>query len=231
MALNINHPADTITPTSGTLNVVGTLQAGGSTVRTGTVAIADGGTGQTSANAALNALLPSQASANGKVLTSDGTDASWVTPTVTGLPTFAVLGSNQSTTTSYVDLTGFSFTGDANKTYIVELIGSFNGSGTTSAPFLALTVPGTSTVVGSSFYPGLNGSNPQPVNSSDQIASAAIVATNPTIRVGSSTTLPVQGRWVVKMDGTGGTVKMRAATRASTGNILAGTVFSYVKVN
>jgi hypothetical protein len=44
---------------------------------TGTVAIANGGTGQTTANAAFNALAPSQTSANGKYLKSDGTNTSW----------------------------------------------------------------------------------------------------------------------------------------------------------
>lgn len=44
---------------------------------TGVVAIANGGTGQTTANAAFNALAPSQASANGKYLKSDGTNTSW----------------------------------------------------------------------------------------------------------------------------------------------------------
>lgn len=39
--------------------------------------LTSGGTGQTTANAALNALLPSQASANGKYLKSDGTNSSW----------------------------------------------------------------------------------------------------------------------------------------------------------
>jgi hypothetical protein len=44
---------------------------------TGTVAIANGGTGQTSANAALNALLPLQLGSGGKFLKTDGTDTSW----------------------------------------------------------------------------------------------------------------------------------------------------------
>jgi len=44
---------------------------------TGTLAINKGGTGQTTANAAFNALVPSQASASGKYLKSDGTDTSW----------------------------------------------------------------------------------------------------------------------------------------------------------
>ena len=44
---------------------------------TGTLAIANGGTGQTTANAALNALLPSQTSNANKYLQTDGTNTSW----------------------------------------------------------------------------------------------------------------------------------------------------------
>jgi len=44
---------------------------------TSTLAIAKGGTGQTTANAAFNALAPSQTSASGKYLKSNGTDTSW----------------------------------------------------------------------------------------------------------------------------------------------------------
>ena len=44
---------------------------------TGTLAIANGGTGQTTANAAFNALVPSQTSASGKYLKSDGTNTAW----------------------------------------------------------------------------------------------------------------------------------------------------------
>ena len=44
---------------------------------TGTLAIANGGTGQTTANAALNALLPVQTSNANKYLQTDGTNTSW----------------------------------------------------------------------------------------------------------------------------------------------------------
>lgn len=44
---------------------------------TGTLDLANGGTGQTTANGALNALLPAQSGNNGKLLTTDGTNASW----------------------------------------------------------------------------------------------------------------------------------------------------------
>lgn len=46
----------------------------------GTLGIAKGGTGEATANDALNALLPDQTGNNGKVLSTDGTDASWASP-------------------------------------------------------------------------------------------------------------------------------------------------------
>lgn len=45
---------------------------------TGTLPIANGGTGQTTANAALNALVPSQAGVKGRVLMTDGNNTSWM---------------------------------------------------------------------------------------------------------------------------------------------------------
>ncbi len=59
-----------LTPATGTTGAV-TLA--------GTLGVANGGTGQTTANAALNALLPSQASNSGKVLSTDGANTSWIT--------------------------------------------------------------------------------------------------------------------------------------------------------
>ena len=44
-----------------------------------TLAIASGGTGQTTANTAFNALAPSQTSNSGKYLTTDGSNTSWAT--------------------------------------------------------------------------------------------------------------------------------------------------------
>lgn len=54
---------------------------------TGTVAIANGGTGQTTANNAFNALAPSQTGNSGKYLTTNGTDASWATISSAGTVT------------------------------------------------------------------------------------------------------------------------------------------------
>jgi len=67
-----NFAAGTITA-----NLTGNASGTAANV-TGTVAIANGGTGQTSANDAVNALLPSQAANSGKVLSTDATNTSWI---------------------------------------------------------------------------------------------------------------------------------------------------------
>jgi len=65
------------TPSSGTLtNATGLPLTSGVT---GTLPIANGGTGQTTANTAFNALVPSQTSNSGKYLTTDGSNTSWAT--------------------------------------------------------------------------------------------------------------------------------------------------------
>ena len=77
------------TVTSVGMSVPSFLSVSGSPVTTsGTLAvtysgtalpIANGGSGQTTANAALNAFLPAQATHSGKVLQTDGTNTSWQT--------------------------------------------------------------------------------------------------------------------------------------------------------
>jgi hypothetical protein len=81
----------------------------------GTLPIGNGGTGQTTAGAAINALLPTQTSQTGRYLTTDGTNPSWA----------AVPAPNNGTLTMNVSGTGLSgsatFTADqaGNSTFTV----------------------------------------------------------------------------------------------------------------
>ena len=74
----------------------------------GTVPIANGGTGQTTANAAINALLPSQSSQSGKVLSTDGTNTSWIAAggvgTVTSVTGTAPVSVATGTTTPVISM-------------------------------------------------------------------------------------------------------------------------------
>lgn len=61
------------------ITTLGTISTG--TWSGTTIGISKGGTGQTTANSAFNALAPSQTSNSGKYLTTNGTDTSWATVT------------------------------------------------------------------------------------------------------------------------------------------------------
>ena len=97
---SFNGPVGTTTPAAGAFT---NLSASGTFALTGDqVQISEGGTGQTTANAAFNALAPSQTSQSGKYLKTDGTNTSWDaidinTADITGTLPIANGGSGQTT--------------------------------------------------------------------------------------------------------------------------------------
>jgi hypothetical protein len=93
---------------AGTTGLTPNTTTTGAVTLAGTLAIASGGTGQTTASAAFNALAPSQTGNNGKYLTTDGTNTSWAT--VSG-------GSPGGSTTQVQFNDGGSFGGDADFTW------------------------------------------------------------------------------------------------------------------
>ncbi|MBU6231410.1 hypothetical protein KGP36_01975, partial [Patescibacteria group bacterium] len=83
--------ADSAAKVNHALVLDSAAKAGTAASVTGTVAIANGGTGQTTANAALNALLPSQTSKNHQFIQTDGTNASWAAVNFDRVPTSAAI--------------------------------------------------------------------------------------------------------------------------------------------
>jgi hypothetical protein len=79
MAITVKHSKVSTIPDEADTSLVRPSDWNADHTLTGTIDIANGGTGQTTANAAFNALIPSQTGNTGKYLTTNGTDTSWAT--------------------------------------------------------------------------------------------------------------------------------------------------------
>ena len=189
---------------------------------TGTLPISMGGTGQTTANNALNALLPSQTGNAGRVLSTDGTNVSWaVLPTnVTNVTASAPLSStggstpNISMTRSTASVDGYlastDFTLFSNKmsTDFSNATGTLSvargGTGTGTAPTNGQLLIGNGTGY---TLAGLTGTSNQITVTTG--AGSITLATPQNIHTGASPTFTgltlsgVNGNTLVKSDGSG----------------------------
>jgi hypothetical protein len=171
---------------------------------TGTLAIVNGGTGQTTANAAFNALAPSQTSANGKYLKSDGTNTSWdqidiSTSDITGVLLGANGGTGVANTGRTITLGGNISTGGALTTS-----GAFATTLTTTAT-TSITLPTTGTLA------TLAGSE---TLTNKTINGASNTITNVSLASSVTGTLPVAngGTGVTASTGTGSVVLSTSPT-------------------
>ena len=158
---------------------VGTVTSG--TWQGNTVGILYGGTGQTTANTAFNALAPSQTGNNGKYLTTDGANTSWGTVTA-GI----TITNDTSTNASYYPIFTTANSGSISAANVssTELI--FNpGTNALTAPNIVASnglFVNNMTVAGSFSVPaGYSASSVGPV----------------TVGSGATVTLPSGSRWVV----------------------------------
>jgi len=134
----------------------------------GTLPIGNGGTGQTTSNAALNALIPSQTSNSGKFLTTDGSNTSWgnVFPSGTAMlfaQTSAPVGWTKSTTHNDKALRVVSGTaGSGGSVAFSTAFASKSVSGTVGATTLTTSqIPGHTHIVTMYGFAGDLGLQPQ----------------------------------------------------------------------
>ncbi len=102
MAITVKHSKVSTIPDDADTSLVRPSDWNADHTLSGTIEIVNGGTGQTTANAAFNALVPSQTGNTGKYLTTDGSNTSWVT--VSG-------GSGTVTSVDLIASTGISVSG------------------------------------------------------------------------------------------------------------------------
>lgn len=134
MAITVKHSKVSTIPDEADTSLVRPSDWNADHTLTGTIDIANGGTGQTTANLAFNALAPSQTGNTGKYLTTDGVDTSWSTNplgTVTSITAGTGLTGGTITTsgTIAIDSTVVTLTGTqtlTNKTLTTPIIGQIN---------------------------------------------------------------------------------------------------------
>jgi len=107
MAILVKHSKVSAIPDDADTSLIRPSDWNADHTLTGTIDIANGGTGQTTANAAFNALAPSQTGNTGKYLTTNGTDTSWATnPLGTVTSVAATAGTGISVTGSPITTSG-----------------------------------------------------------------------------------------------------------------------------
>ena len=114
MAITVKHSKVSTVPDGDDTSVVRPSDWNADHQLVGTVPVANGGTGASTATGAINALLPSQTGNSGKVLSTDGTNTSWSAAsvgTVTSVTGTAPVNVATGTTTPVISL---STTGSGN---------------------------------------------------------------------------------------------------------------------
>ena len=107
MAITVKHSKVSTIPDGTDTSVVRPSDWNDDHVLTGTIPVANGGTGASTANGGFNALAPSQTGNSGKYLTTDGTDTSWATnPLGTVTSVAATAGTGISVTGSPITTSG-----------------------------------------------------------------------------------------------------------------------------
>ena len=146
MAITVKHSKVSTIPDDADTSLVRPSDWNADHTLTGTIEIANGGTGQTTANAAFNALVPSQTGDTGKYLTTDGSNTSWAT--VSG-------GSGTVTSVAATAGTGISITGSP-----ITTSGTLNITNT--APDQTVAIASGTGISTSGTYPNFTITNTAP---------------------------------------------------------------------
>ena len=220
MAITVKHSKVSTIPDEADTSLVRPSDWNADHTLTGTIDIANGGTGQTTANAAFNALVPSQTGNTGKYLTTNGTDTSWATnPLGTVTSVAATAGTGISVTGSPITTSGtLNITNTApDQTVVLNSGTGISTSGTypnftvtNTAPDQTVSIASGTGISATGTYPAFTVTNTAP----DQVV--ALTGAGTTVVTGTYPNFTI-----TSTDSTTGTVTSVAAT-AGTGISVTG---------
>jgi len=220
MAITVKHSKVSTIPDDADTSLVRPSDWNADHTLTGTIDIANGGTGQTNANAAFNALVPSQTGNTGKYLTTNGTDTSWATnPLGTVTSVAATAGTGISVTGSPITTSGtLNITNTApDQTVVLNSGTGISTSGTypnftvtNTAPDQTVSIASGTGISATGTYPAFTVTNTAP----DQVV--ALTGAGTTVVTGTYPNFTI-----TSTDSTTGTVTSVAAT-AGTGISVTG---------
>jgi hypothetical protein len=127
--------------------------------------------------------------------------------------TWLKLANNSTVSTvAFANVSGMSFTALANTTYLVDVIGAYQAAATTTGIALALDIPSGS-VVGQNIV----NTNATTLGGAEQIADATTTGATTGVRAANTNT-PITARFVVRTNGTGGTVQLMQRSEVASSN-------------
>jgi hypothetical protein len=184
---------------------------GGSISGIADLAIADGGTGASTANAAFNALAPSQASNSGKYLTTNGTDTSWA----------AFSGGTVTSVSGTGTVNGLTLTGTVTTSGSLTLGGTLSGIANSALTNSSITINGSATSLGGSINVGTVTSVAATVPSFLSIAGSPVTSSGTLAITLSGTALPTtSGGTGLTSFTTNGVVYASSTSALATGSAL-----------
>ena len=116
-------------------------------------------------------------------------------------------------TTAFANVTGLSFAGLANETYLVELYGAYQTVATTTGIALALDIPAGAEIIGLDVV----ATTATSLGGTEQIADAATTGATTGVRAANTNT-PITFAAVVKMGATAGTIQMMQRSEIAASN-------------
>jgi hypothetical protein len=227
MAITVKHLKVSTIPDAGDDTLVEPSDWNADHQLTGTVPVANGGTGASTANDGFNALAPSQTGNSGKYLTTNGTDTSWsVNPLGTVTSVAATAGTGISVTGSPITTSGtLNITNTApDQTVSIASGTGISATGTYPAFTVTNTLPDQTVVLTagtgistSGTYPNFTITNTSPSLGGDVVGPAS--STDNAIARFDSTTGKLLQNSVVTVGDTGavsGVTTLAASTSVTT---------------